>query len=324
MTTVTLEERGLHVIVEDGAPEDEWLDARSEGVTASEIRAIAHGSRKRWRSILDDKLNGSTFKGNAHTKRGHDREGDLIRQASLLDGVVVLARSGALFGNEDSDLHRATPDGLGIHEMLGHFGAEAKHHAEGWDRDDIPAEHMDQMQWGMHVLDVQWWLYVWAVDGTEGIRHEWVPRDDKRIGQLVAQADAFIAWRDAGAPEIDDIPDDVDDALAEYAHGLELAAEGERIKKAARPIIDAFTAQQKAAQGDPLRKTGSRASLFFEPKPDTLVLDEEAWEAAEPESYAEWQDLQQRVLDAASAARLLYSRPKPVAASFRVTPNGAS
>lgn len=324
MNAVTIEDHGLRVIVEDGAPEAEWMDARAEGVTASEIRAIAHGSRKRWRSILDEKLNGSTFKGNADTKRGHDNEGDLIRQAAMLEGVVVLARSGALFGNEDNDLHRATPDGLGIHEMFGHFGAEAKHHGAGWDRDDIPAEHIDQMQWGMHVLDVQWWLYVWAVEGTEGIHHEWVPRNDKRIAQLAAQADAFIAWREAGAPEIDDIPDDVDDALAEYARGLELAAEGERIKKAARPIIDAYTAQQKAGFGDPLRKTGSRASLYFEPKPDMEVLDEAAWEAAEPESFAAWQDLQQRLLDTQSAARLLYTRPKPVAASFRITPNGAS
>lgn len=322
MIDATLEDQGLLVIVEDGAPEDEWLDGRAEGVTASEIHAIAAGSRKTWRRILDDKLNGSTFKGNVHTQRGHAREADLIHAAAVLDGVVVLAGSGALFGNEGNHLHRGTPDGLGIHEQLGHFIAEAKHHDEGYTQDKIPADHLDQMLWNMHVLDVDWALYVWGVEGRAGVTHEWVPRDDKRIGQLVAQADAFIAWRAAGAPEIDDIPDDVDDAIAEYADALEQAAEAEKRKKAARPIVDAWIAQQKAKQGEPLRKSGSRASVFFEPKPAQIVLDETAWADAEPESYAEYLEAHSSLAEQASAAALLYHREKPVAGTFRVTPNG--
>lgn len=322
MSEVTLEDQAMLVIVEDGASEDEWLDARAEGVTASEIHAIAAGSRKTWRRILDEKLNGSTFTGNEHTRRGHEREGDLIAAAQYLDGVVVLAPSAALFGNDANPLHRATPDGLGIHAELGHFGAEMKHH-EKWDRDDVPAEHLDQCLWGMHVLGVDWWLYAWGVDGTDGLAgFKWIPRDDKRIAQLVAQADAFLAWRAAGAPEIDDIPDDVDDALADYRRGLELAAEGEALKKAARPVLDAYAAAHNVAPGDPLRKSGSRAAFFYEPKPEVEVLDEVAWQAAEPESYQEWLDLQQRVADTASAARLLYKTTKTPAATFRVTPNG--
>lgn len=46
MTVVTLADRELLVIVEDGAPELAWLDGRDEGVTASEVHAIASGSRK--------------------------------------------------------------------------------------------------------------------------------------------------------------------------------------------------------------------------------------------------------------------------------------
>lgn len=322
MTSVTLEEQGMLVIVEDGAPEDEWHEGRAEGVTASEIHSIAAGSRRTWRRILDDKLNGSTFKGNGHTRRGHEREHGLVAAAAQLDGVVVLAPSGALFGNHESPLHRGTPDGLGIHAELGHYIAEAKHHDEGWTQDRIPADHLDQMLWNMHVLDVDWALYVWGVEGEDDIHHEWVPRDDKRIAQLVAQADAFIAWREAGAPEIDDIPDDVDDALAEYAHGMALAYEGEQLKKAARPVIDEWRKQQTANPGEPLRKSGSRASLFFEPKPDAQVLDETKWAEAEPELYAEWLALQARVQETASAAAVLYHQPKPQAATFRVTPNG--
>jgi hypothetical protein len=312
----------LLVIVPDGASEEDWQDGRSEGPTASVIRAIANGSRKRWRSVLDDMLNGSTFHGNEHTRRGHDREGAILAAAAQLEGVLFLHPSGALFGCPTAPLHRATPDGLGLHQVLGYFGAEVKHHAAGWTRETIPADHMDQMQWGMHVTGYAWWLYAWAVDGEEDIHHEWVPRDDTRIEQLARQADAFIEWRQAGAPEIDDIPDDVDDALADYRRGLELERDGAALKKAARPVIDAWATERSTA-GDPLRRNGSRAAVFFEPKPDVEVLDEVAWAAAEPESYAEWLALQQRVLDAASAARLLYSKTKPAAATFRVTPTGA-
>lgn len=322
MNDATLEDQGLLVIVEDGAPEQEWMDARAEGVTASEIHAIAAGSRKTWRRILDDKLNGSTFHGNAHTARGHAREADLIAAAALLDCVVVLHGSGALFGSNENHLHRGTPDGLGIHDQFGHFIAEAKHHDTGYTQDRIPADHFDQVQWNMHVLDAGWALYVWGVEGVDGIEHEWVPRDDRRIAQLVAQADAFIAWREAGAPEVDDIPDDVDDAFADYARGLDLAAQGEKLKKAARPVIDEWRKTQRNAPGEPLRKQGSRASFFYEPKPDVLILDEEAWADAEPGTYAEVVEARARVAEQEAAALALYAKPKPVAGTFRVTPNG--
>ena len=324
MSVATLADRELLVIVGNGASEIAWMDGRDEGVTASEVHAIASGSRKTWRRILDDKLNGSTFKGNKATRRGHERESYILAEARILDGVVTLAASGALFGNHDNPLHRATPDGLGIHAQLGEFGAEVKSHHADWVDTGIPADHYDQMQWGIHVTGLDWWLYAWEVDGTDGIQHHWVARDDKRIAQLVAQADAFIAWRKAGAPEIDDIPDEVDDALAEYARGLELEAEGKRLKSAARKQIDEFAAAQASAPGDPLRRNGSRAQLFFEPKPDTIELDEEAWATAEPETYAEVVAARERIAAQCTAARALYARTKPTAPTFRVTANGGA
>lgn len=320
MSVVTLEDRELLVIVEDGAEEADWLEARAAGVTASEVHDIAQGSRKTWRSILDKKLNGDTWGGNEYTRRGQEREPFIIEQAARLDGVVTLVGRHALFAHPEQILHRATPDGLGIHAQLGDFGAEVKWLLEDIDR--IPRDHFDQMQWGMYVLGLSWWLYAWEVDGRDGIQHEWVPRDDRRIEQLVRQADSFIEWRAAGAPEIDDIPDDVDDALADYERGLALEADGKRLKTAARPILDAFAAKLGAAPGDPLRKTGSRASLFVEPKPDVMVLDEDAWAAAEPDGYAEFCALRDRVAAAAALAVTLYGRPKAAAATFRVTPNG--
>jgi hypothetical protein len=172
------------------------------------------------------------------------------------------------------------------------------------------------------VTGFSWWLYAWAVEGVEGIQHEFVPRDDRRIAQLVAQADAFIEWRAAGAPEIDDIPDDVDDHIAAYAVAQQAEAAAKREKEAHGAEVKKWAAEQKPRPGEPLRKSGSRAALFFEPKPAVRVLDEEAWAKAEPDTYAEWKRMQAAVAKTEAAALALYSKPKPAAPAFRITPNG--
>jgi len=332
VSTVEEEERGLLVIVGEDATEEEWHDGRDEGVTASEIHAIAVGSRKAHRSILDGKLNGSAFKGNAQTQAGHDAEAGMIAAVRGLPGVVSAQESRSLFGNWDNPLHRATPDGFGMSAQLGQpFGIEAKWHAAGWagavwagdwDQSAIPAEHFDQMQWGMHVTGLEWWLYVVTVEGIDGIRHVWVPRNDRRIAILVREADAFIAWRECGAPEVDDIPDDVDEALAEYARALADEADAAARKKLARITIDAYTATHTPDDDAPLRKSGSRASLFFQPKPGIEVLDEGAWREAEPDTYEEYVSTVARAEAQRCAAQELYKTTKPVAATFRVNPNG--
>jgi hypothetical protein len=322
VSTATLGETELLVIVAEGAPEEEWHEARDEGVTASEIHDIAAGSRKAWRTILDGKLNGSTFRGNAYTKKGHEAEAAMLEQIRGLDDVATAGLSGALFGNRENPLHRATPDGFGLTTVAVEFGIEVKWHTDTWTRDDIPTEHFDQMQWGMHVTGLTLWAYAWTVDGIDGIQHIWVSRDAKRIEQLVTQANAFIDWRAAGAPEIDDIPDDVDDGIATYARGLALETEGKKLKTEGRELSEAWAAEH-AKPGEPLRRSGSRASIFYEPQPDVEVLDEDAWATAEPELHAEWLALQTRVTETAAQAEKLYHRSKPVAPKFRVTPNGA-
>jgi hypothetical protein len=308
------------VIVPDGAPEDEWQDGRAGGPTASKIHDIAFGSRKTWRRILDEMLNGSTFKGNEHTRRGHEWEPRIIAELSDLPGVVTVTPSSALYGNLENPKHRATPDALGLDAGGTQFGVEVKHHASNWTSTTIPVAHMDQMLWGMHVLGLDLWLYAWAVDGEDGIQHRWVVRDDDRIAFLVKQANTFIEWRAAGAPELDDIPDEVDDALTDYARGLALTSEGDALKKSARKVIDEY-ATTAAVEGEPLRAGGSRAALFFQPK-TVQVLDEDAWAAAEPETYAEFASMRERVKATEIAAAQLYTKTKTTAPTFRVTRNG--
>jgi len=313
------------VVVPDGATDEEWQEGREAGPSASRIYDIARGSRKRWRSILDEMLNGSTFAGNENTRRGHEAEAEMIVEILALEHVTEAHLSSALYANADELRHLATPDGFGD-GSFGPFGIELKWHDAKWiaNRDArIPADHLAQCDFGMHVTGLDLWLYAYTIEGVSGIFHQWITRDQDRIDYLVRQADDFVAWRAAGAPEIDDLPDDVDEDLANYAEGLRLESIGKKLKEGARPGIEQW-ARTAVKPGEPLRRAGSRAGVFFEPKPDTTELDEDAWAAAEPETHAEWVETVARAAKQRAAAAALYAKPKPVAATFRVTANGAA
>lgn len=297
------------IIVPADAPREVWADARAEGVTASEIHAIAQGGRSTWQRILEDKLNGAKFKGNAQTRRGHEREAYLLSYADRR--IANLRPNQALLGAAHAPLHRATPDALGWTPERGGFGAEAKSHDFGWTRTDIPAEHYDQMQFGMWVTGYRWWLYIWEVMGEDGTptlddpQHIWVERDDARIAVLGAEADRFIAWRAAGAPDVDgDLPADVDDALADWRAARERKTEAEAEESAAAARIREYAEKTGNKKG-----AGSRANFTFAvtTKPE---LDLEAWAAAEPDTFAEREDMRERLAELDAAALALYSKPK--------------
>ncbi len=306
-------ERPLRIVVPGDAPEDVWLAARAAGVTASEMHAIAQGGRGTWKRILVDKLNGSTFRGNRHTRRGHEREPFLIEWAAAQPQFGAIRPNRALYGHHSMPLHLATPDGLGWNATIGGFGIEAKSHDHGWSpRRGIPVDHLDQMQGGMHVTGFDAWLYVWEVMGEDGEptladpQHMWVSRDQARIDRLVAEADRFIAWREAGAPDTDDIPGEVDDALAAWRDARDRKNAALADEKAATTIIRAFA---EGSAGDAGAKAaGSRAHFTFSVT-ETSELDELAWESAEPGTYAEWCRMRTAVEEYAQTATALYSRP---------------
>lgn len=306
-------DRPLHMVAEDSLGSEEGLAARAAGVTASEIHAIAVGGRGTWRRILTDKLNGSKFHGNQHTKRGHEREPFLLAWAC--SHVALCAANASLFGHPDQTHILATPDGLGFDPVRDAFGVEVKSHDFGWgDRDDIPAEHYDQMQIGMFVTEVRWWLYVWEVMGEDGTptldapRYRWVERDETRIGKLIKEADAFMAWRAAGAPVADDdLPADVDEALAIVADARAAMAPHKKAETAALETIRVYASQEADEHGK--KGAGSRAGFTFSIT-TTDVLDEDAWEQAEPNAYREWADMVRRAEEVRAMAMRLYTRPK--------------
>lgn len=296
--------------IASAADQPAWLEGRAEGVTASEIHAIASGGRSTWNRILADKLNGSTFRGNQHTRRGHEREPLLIDFAATL---ANFAPNDTLYADPSNPLHRATPDALGIRN--GHrVGAEAKSHKHGWRRTDIPAEHYDQIQFGMAVINAEEWLYVWEVLAEDGLptledpHYLWVPRDEQRIAELRAAADAFNAWREAGAPEVDDLPGELEAALADWAVWRSRKSEAERGEKAAEQVVRAHIKATAGAEDDGLKRAGTFAGFNYAVTKGT-ALDEAKWKAAEPDSFAAVEDMRARVAAAEAAAAAIYNKP---------------
>lgn len=303
----------LRVLAEDSLGSDEGRTARDAGVTASEIHDIAVGGRGTHRRILDGKLNGSLFHGNQHTRRGHEREPFLLAWAC--SHVALCAANTALFAHPDNDRIMATPDGLGVDDRGGEFGVEVKSHDHAWaDRSDIPADHYDQMQLGMAVTGFRRWLYVWEVMGEDGTptldapRYRWVERDETRIGKLIKEANAFMAWRAAGAPVADDdLPADVDEALAIVADARAAMAPHKKAETAALETIRVYASEEADEHGK--KGSGSRAGFTFSIT-TTDVLDEDAWERAEPNTYREWADMVRRADEVRAMAMRLYTRPK--------------
>jgi hypothetical protein len=292
---------------------DDWMEARADHrVTASEVHAIAAGGRSTWRRILTDKLNGRTFKGNATTQRGHTREPFLLAYLrEFVDNTI--AANARLYVHPEKPQFGATPDGRG--HLGAPFGVEVKSHGHEWgDRSDIPAEHYDQMQFGMFVLGFDQWLYGWEVMGEDGEpslenpHHVWVDRDDARIAFLVGQAQAFLDWWEAGAPEADDLPAEVDDALAAWADARARKKAAEADESSAEKIVRAFIDTHPEAKTNGLKRAG-RAASFVYSVTEREALDLDALATAEPDTAAALEDLKTRVAEAEKAALTLYHKP---------------
>lgn len=194
---------------------------RGEGVTASEAWRIARGGLKARRQIVSDKMNGSTFRGTAATRAGSAREAALLDEAA--DILAVVEPNAALWGAQDNDLHRATPDALGWDHEGDLVVVEVKSHQHGWEHDTIPLEHRAQLQWQIRVMGAKSALYGFEVrdedDQPPAGGATWIPveRDEEMIAWLTDRADAFLAWREDGCPDIDDLPDPVAEANAAWA-----------------------------------------------------------------------------------------------------------
>ncbi|KAB1867309.1 hypothetical protein [Microbacterium algeriense] len=276
------------LIVPEDAPRTVWMLERGEGVTASEVWAIARGGIKTWRRILEQKMNGSAFGGTKATKAGSAREAALL--ADAIDEIDWVEPNTGLWAAAENDRHRATPDGLGL-LAGGLCTVEVKSHEHGYKGDAFPMDHKAQTVWQRYVLGAEFALYGAEIRDeddmppADGADWQFVDDpDDELLAFLIYRADKFLAWRDAGCPDFDDLPAEVAEAQAKWAplkRQLDAAAAAE--KEASDAVKNAIAKLPHAGRFGVVGMTeeGGFQSIVTE----STSINEAAWRAADPVAH---------------------------------------
>jgi hypothetical protein len=224
------------------ADEAAWLEARRQGVTATEVAKLAKGSAGYALGLVAEKLSGQrSFFGNQYTDWGLEREEFLVATVLKAEGFIG---TDVLFHAEGNKRHLATPDGLYLRDGM-KFTAEiktGKHDLAPGSKFFEGSGYRDQILWQMYVAgdDVDAALYVWERHDDQWVHvaedmnvrpmpfpaeQAWIERDQKRIDELIFIADAFLTQLDADPEQV---PPDADDYryLAEEYLGID-----EKIKR---------------------------------------------------------------------------------------------
>jgi hypothetical protein len=166
-----------------------WLRARSRGVTATDVARLS--SERSLSSVAFDKINGSSFGGNAYTDHGNTREPEIARWVRANHGIEP---SSALFHAHGERLHLATPDGVGVVDGTVVL-AEIKTTSLLWK--SVPRSYLRQIWWQQYVLGAERTLLVWEqhldfvpVNAEPTCR--WIDRDDNEIHVLVGLANKLL------------------------------------------------------------------------------------------------------------------------------------
>jgi hypothetical protein len=178
---------------------EDWLEARTHGVTATAVARAATPSGFAAEVASWDE---PAFEGNEYTDFGTWAERYLLEHAHRTEGILP---SDWLIRGE-IPWHMGTPDGLSLdHQTI----AEAKTGVTL--PQSVKREHRDQCQWNMHVTGATRCLYLFQprVAGPNGYYMgliepwtRWVERDDTRIEELIGVAERLQEAKEAHRGEL--------------------------------------------------------------------------------------------------------------------------
>lgn len=179
----------LDRMVTDGSDRAAWFQARSLGITATDVAKLST-PRSIYTAALN-KLIGSGFHGNAYTEYGKTREPIIADWMLQQFGIPA---SSALFHAAEDTRHLATPDGL-LWSNNAITLAEIKTTNKSWRT--IPRNYLRQIWWQQYVLGAERTLLIWEEhqdfipQGEPQAR--WVERDDTEIKRLLDLAAKLMA-----------------------------------------------------------------------------------------------------------------------------------
>ena len=165
------------------------MRARARGITATDVAKLS--TPRSIETVAQQKLFGSSFRGNAFTEHGKEREPAIAEWVLNQHGI---APSQALFHAEFDVRHLATPDGVSVTNDGTLVLSEIKTTNKEWRT--IPRNYLRQVWWQQYVLGAERTLIVWE-------RHEdfvpvgdpeyrWIERNESEIERLVKLAGELI------------------------------------------------------------------------------------------------------------------------------------
>ena len=180
-------------IASKAADEAAWLEARRQGVTATEVATAATPAG--FRDALEQRRNPQTVEVNDYMAFG------LLWEDWIADKV---ARTYDIYPNDiliagHNRKHLATPDGLGPqHRTIGEYKTTGK----DWeDVEKMPIKYRRQVQWQLHVTGAESCIVAWLlrveqdgqfVPGWFKPKYGIVFRDEKMIADLVDVAERLL------------------------------------------------------------------------------------------------------------------------------------
>ena len=172
----------------------DWLAARREGVTATQVAKAASGPGGFEQAVLDYREE-FVEQDNPFMKFGRDWEYPIAKQLQKDFGIVP---NEWLIASEDNPRFLATPDGLDIYHGT---VAEIKTTGKDWDEKRIPVQYRRQVQWQMFVTGADMCVFAWMLREERGgvFMPAWfdaktviVDRDEEMIGDLIRVADRLL------------------------------------------------------------------------------------------------------------------------------------
>jgi len=142
-------------VASKSADEDAWLEARRQGVTATEVAQAATPAG--FRDAVEQRKNPQPIEVNAYMEFGLVWEDWVIDKISL---EYDIAPNDFLIAGEDCR-HLATPDGLSSdHRAI----AEVKTTGKDWEKvSRLPLKYKRQVQWQLHVTGAEFAVVAWLL-----------------------------------------------------------------------------------------------------------------------------------------------------------------
>lgn len=217
--------------------EDEarWHRERAKVVTKTDVKRLISGTLAAKKAVHADKQDAAPkFGGNEATRRGHAFERGI---AEWVEAEYGIPASQVLYVHGENRQHGATPDCYLWDDGEGSL-VEVKTTVEDWSS-GLPRSIIDDVLWQRYVTGSGWSAVAWQQFDRDGQpltlapQLVEVPADEDRTTLLIAAAEDYLEWVEAGCPDVDsDVPPEIRDAAEEIARAKKTIAELDPVVKA--------------------------------------------------------------------------------------------